>query len=828
MSLPAAIPLAVRGLSTIEANEELIRSGKNALPAAPQRRLVQRIFAQLESALSLLLLGAAVLDLGLWMSQGSGGSPFEPLAIFAVLAINTVLGVLQEYRSERALSALQTLGQPLTWVLRDGTLVRVPTETIVPGDRVTIEAGDRVPADGTLLEQASLAIDESVLTGESLPVEKSTGDAVSSGTLVVRGNALALITATGVNSAMGRLAGKLAGIQVGRTPLERRLDEFGRRISWIAGALVVLLILLGLASEGWSRIGSVVTFAIALAVAIVPEGMTAVVALSLAIGVERMARKRAIVRRLAAVETLGSVTVIATDKTGTLTENRLHVAEVFAHDEQALIETAVLANDSDPDNDHGDPLDVALLEYARSRGLDVAGLRRANVRVSSRPFDSAWRYTRVTVRGPAGPVSHLKGAFEVLLTRACMSCSEAERLHAIHERESVSGRRVIALGRALGESDDDIELLGLIAVWDPPRVGVRDAITRVREAGARVVMVTGDHPVTARAIADQVGLVGGSVVTGDELRGLTADERARRITRAGVIARVTAEDKLSIVESLQSQGEVVAMTGDGVNDAPALKRADIGIAMGQRGSDVAREVSDLVLLDDEFRTIVGAVAEGRNIHDNIQKFIRFTFSTNVALAIVVLGGTVGAYLLGSRDASGALILPLTAIQVLFINFVGDGPPALALAVDTNPTVMQRPPRAPTSALLDRAGVRFILSMGVLQGSTGLLLLGVLPTFGFELRATQALVFLYESTAKVLSVYPARRLSGKPGYNRALHTAVAFGIGVSLAAVYVPALQSALGLEPPPLLGVVIVAWCVLSTWGAAELLVRVGHRIRRP
>ncbi len=813
------------GLASGEALERLRTEGENALPAARPRRLHERVLSQLGTALSLLLLGAAGLDLGLWLLDGAGDVPIEPLAILAVLVINTALSVLQEYRSERALSALRKLGQAFSWAFRDGKLVRVPSLTLVRDDLLRLEAGDRVPADGLIVEQSALAIDESVLTGESIPVEKAGGDVASSGTLVVRGSASVRVTATGPRSAMGKLAEKLASMETGNTPLERRMGAFGKKIATVAFAIVALLVALGLASEGLSRIGGVVTFAIAFAVAIVPEGLTAVVTLTLAVGVERMARSNAVVRRLSAVEALGSVNVIATDKTGTLTENRLEVLAVFADDEQKLIEAGVLANDAELDGDSGDPLDRALIVYARARGLDVAVLRRKNPRISQRPFDSAWRYSRVTVDGPGGVVGYFKGAFEVLLARSRNPDGDSERWTRVNEEQSALGRRVIAIGRVSGEGEQGLELLGLVAIWDPPRAGVSEAVASVLGAGVRVLMITGDHPITARAIASQVGLPSDAVLSGEELRESSPAERAERLSRAGVIARATADDKLLIIESLQQTGSVVAMTGDGVNDAPALKRADIGVAMGRRGSDVAREVSDLVLLDDDFSTIVQAIDEGRNIHDNIQKFIRFTFATNVALAVVVLGGALGSYLLGVRDASGALVLPLSAMQVLFINFIGDGPPALALAFDRNPAAMLRAPSHGERPLLDRAALRFIAGVGVIQGLVGLGALAWLPHYGFDVASIQAAVFLYESGAKVVSVYPARRVSGRASSNRALYAATAFGVLLSLACLYTPPLRHALSLSPLPLAAVLGVAACVIATWLLSELLVVAGSRL---
>lgn len=528
-------------------------------------------------------------------------------------------------------------------------------------------------------------MDESVLTGESVPVEKGVGEEVFAGTLLVRGRALLEVTRTGAQSAMGRIAHLLAEMEEEKTPLERRLHAFGHRVARLVLLLALGLLLLGFLVEGVSA--KVVLFAVALAVAAVPEGLPAVLTLALALGVERMARRKAVVRRLSAVEALGSVTVIATDKTGTLTENRMEVQELLSPDPEKALLAMVLCNDADLATGAGDPLELGLLRYA-SRFLDVERVRREHPRLSERPFDSAWKFMRVTT--PLG--SFLKGAPEALIPRLALPQEEQARLlrrpgptppRAFASWPWLSGRGRGRRGSASWASS---------SCWTP-RPEVPEAVARVLKAGVRVVMVTGDHPATALAIARRVGMPAEVVATGEELEALSDEE----LLKVDVFARVRPEQKLRIVEALQKAGEVVAMTGDGVNDAPALKRADVGVAMGQRGSDVSREVADLVLLDDNFATIVAAIEEGRSIYENIQKFLRFLFSTNLSEVLVVALGMVLAALLGLRDEAGHLLLPLTAVQILWINLVTDGLPALALSLDRNPGVLDRPP-GPRKAL----------------------------------------------------------------------------------------------------------------------------------
>ncbi len=717
----------------------------------------RRFVRQLRSPLIYILLFAVAFDVGMWFYEHWEGWPIEGIVIGVVVLLNGGLGAFQEYRSDKALGQLKELSASDVWAMRDGRLARIPSVTLVPGDVVRIEAGERLPADGTCIDGAGVMTDEAVLTGESLPVEKQAGDPVHSGTLVVRGKGLVRVSATGPKSAMGKIATMLDEMEPEQTPLERRLGTLGKHLALWVGGLALLLGIAGALTEGIGRLDEVVMFAVALAVAAIPEGMPAVVTLTLALGVQRMARKNALVRRLSAVEALGSVTVIATDKTGTLTEESMTVHELAADDVEGALRAMVLANDADTEAAAGDPLELGLLAYARAHEIDPAAERRAHVRVDSRPFDSAWRYMRVTVTGPAGRTSYLKGAPEALLGRCTMSDETRARWVERSEQAAGRGYKVLALARSHtdAEPEQQLDFLGLVMLWDPPRAEVAEAIRTAQRAGVRVLMITGDHPATARAVADVIGIASPTVVTGDEIDACSLDELRSAARTTSVFARVSPAHKLKLVEALQADGQIVAMTGDGVNDAPALKRADVGIAMGKRGSDVSREVADLILLDDNFATIVGAIEEGRGIYENIQTFIRFTFSTNVALMVLVVTGAVVAHVNGFRDATGMLLLPLTALQLLWINFLGDGPPALALALDRTPGQMDRPPRPPQSGLLDRASSHFILATGAFKGVLGIALLVLLPAFGIGLLVTQTVVFLYESVGKLVSVYPSR-------------------------------------------------------------------------
>ena len=815
--MQADVKLDPPGLSSRRAAELLVHHGLNELPERSPEPWWKRVLRQLRSPIIYILLFALAFDAAVWFMEESGGWPFESIAIVIILVFNTVMGVWQEYRAEDALAHLKKLSAPNAWVRRDGEMKHIPVSELVPGDLVRVEAGNRVFADGTLVGKAGLMIDESMLTGESLPVEHVRGQELLAGTLAVRGLSWMQVRRTGRRSAMGRIAGMLSGVAVELTPLERRLAHFGHVIArWVA-AIAVVLVVVGVGIEGISYFNQALLFAVAVAVAAVPEGLPAVLTLTLALGTTRMASRKAVIRRLAAVETLGSVTVIATDKTGTLTENSMAVQSIDVTDRQLALRAMVLACEAETDETTGDPLEVGLFEFARNNGVDPADTQAQFPQQAMQPFDSALRYMQVTVLEDGQAVSYLKGAAEVLLQQSRLTAEERDKWNRKIEVAAAQGFRVIGLARLVGGLEGNAEWLGTVSLWDPPRPEVADAIKASQEAGIRVIMITGDHPVTALAIANSIGIETDTVITGEQLDQLNSKEFAEKIRTISVFARVSPEHKLELVDALKANGETVAMTGDGVNDAPALKRADVGVAMGQRGSDVSREVADLVLLDDNFATIAAAVEEGRGIYANILKFIRFLFSTNVALVLLIAFGVAGAALFDMRNEAGHLLVPLIAVQLLWINIIADGPPALALGVDRNPGMMSQRPRLPSSPLLSSVDVHFILFAGFLKGGIGIFLFFLLPVMGYSGSSTQTALFLFESLAQLAFVYPSRRIMASTASNRILNIIIIASVILQVLTITVPGLRILLGLVPLDGFSLGLVAVCLLVTIAGAEI-----------
>lgn len=741
--------LAVRpesGLNSAELAQRLAQHGENRLAERPPRPAWLKFLDQFRSLLVLILLGAGLL-------AGAVGEVKDAVVIVLVVLLNAALGFFQEHRAENALAALRNMLAPVARVRRGGEVVQVEAAQLVPGDILLLEAGDRIPADARVLGAHAAEVAEAALTGESHAVAKTPAEVAADAalaersnllfmnTVVTRGRLEAVVVATGMQTEMGRLAGLLAETAESATPLQQQLDALGKKLALIASGVVGLMFVAGL-WRGDDLVRTAMT-AIALAVAAIPEGLPAVVTVTLALGMHRMAKRNAIVKKLAAVETLGCTTVICSDKTGTLTLNQMTAkalycagqryrisgdgytgkGEISCHEgsalpaaqlAQALLPAALCADARIRDGELiGDPTEGALLALAAKAGLEPLALNEATPRIAEIPFDSAHKFMATFHHDGDRVQVWLKGAPDVVLARcsavlttsgaAPLDPATAAVLRAENDELGAAAMRVLALaGRSLPAAEfnpaapaeallrwtEGLTLTALVGIIDPPRSEARDAIAVCNAAGVQVKMITGDHPVTAAAIARELGLVG-ETHAGRELDGLSQAEVAALVERSAVFARVAPEHKMRIVEALQAQGQVVAMTGDGVNDAPALKTADIGVAMGITGTEVTKEAATLVLTDDNFASIVRAVEEGRTIYENIVKFVRFQLSTNIGAILTVLGAPFFG-----------LATPFTAIQILWVNIIMDGPPAMTLGVEpARPGIMHEAPRAGGSAIL---------------------------------------------------------------------------------------------------------------------------------
>jgi Ca2+-transporting ATPase len=828
------------GLSGVEAARRLRSHGPNELQAVERTSAWSTLASQFKNVLILILLGATALSAVL-------GHELEAIVIAVIVTLAVLLGFVQEYRAERALEALRQMAAPVGHVLRDGAETSIPAREVVPGDIVALRAGDRIPADARILDAANLAVDEAALTGESGGVSKSVdtlpdkelsiGDRKNmayAGTLVARGRGRAVVIATGMGTEFGHISGLVQSIEPGRTPLQENLDRLGRSLGKAAVAIVLVIVAIGLA-RGQPAL-EMLMFGIALAVAVVPEALPAVVTISLAIGVRRMVRRRALVRRLPVVETLGSTSVICTDKTGTLTRNEMTVRRIATADgvldvegvgyapvggvmrngspvavEGAALEllrAAVLASDAHLRREgdawlvEGDPTEGALVVAATKAGLDHSALERDHPRRGEVPFTAERRrMTTVHERTDGQRMAFSKGAVEVVLAD-CTSRLSSGRNEPLDEsaRDGIlelerdmakSGLRVMALAHKPVAGDDDPEagmtLLGLVGMMDPPRQEAAGSVRTCIDAGITPVMITGDHPLTATAVADEIGLLDGRrVVSGTELGRMSDEELARDVEKIGVYARVSPADKLRVITAWQANGDVVGMTGDGVNDAPALKKADVGVAMGIAGTDVSREAAAVTLLDDNFATIVAAVEEGRIVFSNIRKYLTFLLSSNV-----------GEILLMATAAIAGMPLPLTAVQILYVNLATDGLPALALAVDPpEADLMRRHPRDPRSGVFTRRVIVLLLAGGVWSAVVNLALFTGLLRSGRPLQEAMAMTFVSLVVIQLLKAYNYRsdRLSvfDRPFANRWLNAAVLWELGVLLALIYVPALHAPFG------------------------------------
>jgi P-type Ca2+ transporter type 2C len=871
-----------RGLSTREAQARLARFGPNRLEEAQQAPKWRKFLEQFADPLIYLLLAAAAVALIAWLLESGEEGPYDAIVIAAIVLANGILGYVQEARAEQAVAALQRMSAATASVVRDGREERVPSVDVVPGDVLLLAEGDAVAADGRLVEAASLTVAEASLTGESEPVLKGIapvddpvglGDRVNmvfSGTAVARGRGRAVVTATGMATEMGTVARLLGGVEAQSTPLQREVDRIGRMlgVAVIAIAIVVVGAILLTAEIGTaSDLVAVLLVGVSLAVAAVPEGLPAVLSVVLALGVQRMARQRAIVKKLSSVETLGSASVICSDKTGTLTKNEMTIEKVVTgsgevdvtgsgyrpegelrqngraledpdllDEVRTLIAAGSLANDAVLREEggewtiQGDPTEAAfLVAEAKIEGLHEAREARFE-RVGEVPFTSERKLMSTLqsdLEGELGVAVVTKGAPDVLLARCTeervrgevrpLADDRRSEILATVERLADLALRTLAVayrplpGNERAFEDESVErdliYLGLVGIIDPPRPEAQAAIAAAHGAGVRVLMITGDHPHTAARIAADLGVApaGSRVVTGGELEELDDDARAATARVASVYARVAPEHKLRIVDALQSDGWIVAMTGDGVNDAPALKAADIGVAMGVAGTDVAKEAADMILADDNFATIVRAIREGRGIFANIRKFLRFLLSSNIGEVFTMFFGVVLAGVLGLEDTGEAITVPLLATQILWINLLTDSAPALALGMDAPPDdVMLRLPRRLTDRVIDAEMWVGILWVGAVMAVVTLLALdlrlpgGIVGNTGNVVEA-RTMAFTTLVLAQLFNCFNARsdRTSAfhRLFTNRLLWGAIALSALLQVAVVELPFLNNAFDTTP---------------------------------
>jgi Ca2+-transporting ATPase len=903
---------AKAGLSEAEARARLEQYGPNELAAAPPVPAWRRFLSQFQDVLVILLLVATAVSTLLWLYEEEMALPYEAMAIGAVVLVNAIMGYVQESRAESAVAALRRMSAARAHVLRDGERRTIDAAAVVPGDILLVEEGDTIAADARVLRSAALQTAEAPLTGESLPVPKEAapieGEAalgdrtnmIFSGTAATYGRGRAVVVATGMRTEMGRIAGLLRDLPDETTPLQKQLDHVGRMLGLVVIAIAVVMIATIIVVEQVTRLSAlfdVLILGVALAVAAVPEGLPAAVTVVLSVGVQRMARRHAIVRHLRAVETLGSATVIASDKTGTLTRNEMTVVAVVTASGRVTLsgtgyspegEIAVrgggpvvgpLASElnralavADRANnavlqDHdgrwtvqGDPTEGALIVAARKAGVDHSALDARFRRVAEVPFSSD-RKLMSTVHADERESERLlvftKGAPDELLQRCSTELAgeqprpltDARRAEILALNDELAGHalrtlgvayRTLPAGAAVEDAieegvEHDLVFAGLVGMMDPPRDEARPAVARARKAGVRPVIITGDHPITASVIARNLGIAAdGRTVSGHDLDRLDDEALKAVVADVSVYARVTPEHKLRIIGALQQQGAVVGMTGDGVNDAPALKAADIGIAMGITGTDVSKEAADIVLADDNFATIVAAVEEGRAIYGNIRKFLRYLLSSNIGEVMTMFFGVLFATSIGLRPEKGGLVLPLLATQLLWINLVTDGAPALALGLDpADSRAMERPPRSKGEHVITGRMWAGIFYVGTVMAAGTLFILDLsLPGGYFAGTGTmpyaQTMAFTTLVIAQLFNVFNARseRRSAFGGLleNGWLWAAIAGSIVLHAAVIYTPFLQKAfstVALDASDWMCCTIVASSVLWFREAQKALMRV-------
>lgn len=851
-----AVDAEKEGLSSQKAEEKLQKYGENALAGKKRKSVVQVFLEQFKDLLVLILIGAAVISL-------LSGNMESTIVIFAVIILNALLGTFQHFKAAESLDSLKALSAPTAKVLRDGKKVEIPSKNIVPGDIVVLEAGDLVSADGRIIENFSLQINESSLTGESESVDK-TGETIKldevplgdqknmvfSGSLVTYGRANVVVTGTGMQTEIGKIAHLMNETGEKKTPLQISLDEFSKKLAMIILAICALIFALSLYRN--MPILDSLMFAVALAVAAIPEALSSIVTIVLALGTQKMAKEHAIIKELKAVESLGSVSVICSDKTGTLTQNKMTAREVYVDQKVTdnndlelqslphdyLLKACVLCNDSVSvdGKEVGDPTEIALINLAQKYHLDETQLRQQIVRKGEIPFDSDRKLMSTLHEIDGKLILFTKGACDVLFSRLNAICTsegikaitqeDLDQAEGINEAFSKEGLRVLGFAYKVMDTDKAITLedendyifLGLVSMIDPPREESKKAVEDCIKAGIKPIMITGDHKVTASSIARQIGILqaGDTAVEGLELDKMSESDLDRNLEKISVYARVSPEHKIRIVNAWQNKGQIVAMTGDGVNDAPALKKADIGIAMGITGTEVSKDAASMILTDDNFATIIKAITNGRNVYNNIKNAIHFLLSGNTAGILAVL-----------YTSLAALPVPFEPVQLLFINLVTDSLPAIAIGVEkSDQDLLKNKPRSPKESILTKAFLKIILSEGLLIALFTMIAFYIGIGSGSS-HAASTMAFSTLCLARLFHGFNCRSSKSifKIGLLSNIYSILAFVTGFLLlnAVLFIPGLQYL--FETVPLTGTEVIQ--VYGLAFAPTILIQIYKLIRR-
>ena len=797
------------GLTTEEAGRRLQTYGKNKIKSKESVSMFKIFFRQFKTFLMLILIIAGIVSYFIGPSLGHG--PLDSILIFSIILINAVFGFVQDYKAQKSIQALKKISAPKAVIIRDGKEIHINSENVVPGDLIKLSEGNKIPADCRVIESNEISVDESILTGESLPVSKKTSEIedcpiaemdnmVFKDTYIVRGNGLAIAITTGKHTETGKIATEISKIKEKSTPFQKELDSAGRTIGYFVLVIIIIIAFFQNIVTGID-LATTVLIAISLAIAAVPEGLPAVVTLTMAISARRMAIKNAIVRKLPVVESLGSVNIICTDKTGTLTKNKMTVEKIFSNGSSYIlpeapsekikdvIQCGYICNNASNNNGEyfGDPTEIALLV-----STEFSNLKTDYEKLKEIPFSSERKMMSVVAIKKDKKIMYSKGAVETILSK-CSKIRENGKDYEIDrikideilkQQEEFSSSALRVLGFAVkeittDESENNMIFVGMQAMMDPPRDGVKESVQKCKEAGIRTIMITGDNQLTAKAIAEKIGL-GTRCMEGRQIDSIGVDELSKKINSVDIISRATPSNKVKILDALRIQKNIIVMTGDGINDAPALKNSDIGIAMGKKGTDVAKQASDMILIDDDFSTIVKAIEEGRNVFANVKKFVNYLLTSNFAEVLTVFLVSLIAF-----AYTGQALIPITAVQLLWINIMTDGIPALTIGLDpAEKNIMKKKPEQ-KKKIIDKEMLKSIIIIGGIISAASVSLFFI--TYSNQgIQAAQTIAFTSLVFYEIFRIISMRQKDDISMFkNKWLNIAIAGTLIIQLAVIYIP-------------------------------------------